>query len=110
MLADDIKQLRKQLGCTARDLAGALGVDQKTVLSWERGESFATKRHVTMMKELAEKGPGAIVKRTRGEAPIERVLADPEFWRLVQKLALSSELRAKVKKLAADVPDPEDDA
>jgi DNA-binding transcriptional regulator YiaG len=49
---DDIKALRKELSCTAKELAAALGLDQATVLAWEKAELFATKVHVERMREL----------------------------------------------------------
>src|SRR5262250_1684837 len=45
MSPEDIKALRQELGCTARELATALGIEQETVLSWERAELFPTKRY-----------------------------------------------------------------
>jgi DNA-binding transcriptional regulator YiaG len=53
---EDIKALRKELSCTARELAGALNLDQKEVLSWEAGELFPTKRYVAQMELLRKKG------------------------------------------------------
>jgi transcriptional regulator with XRE-family HTH domain len=86
---DDIKQLRKELGCTARDLAMTLGLEQKEVLAWEAGELFPTKRFVEQMKGLREKGPGAVLKAAKGKnvAPTDR-LSDPGFWAVVKKLVL----------------------
>jgi transcriptional regulator with XRE-family HTH domain len=98
---DDIKQLRKALGCTARDLATTLGIEQKEVLSWEAGELFPTKRFVEQMKSLAQKGPGAVLKTTKGKAvaPTDRV-SDPAFWAIVKKLLLHPPLYEQVSKLA----------
>ena len=98
---EDIKQLRKELGCTARDLATTLGLEQKEVLAWEAGELFPTKRFVDQMKGLREKGPGAVLKTTKGKnvAPTDR-LSDPAFWAIVKKLALYPALYDQVSKLA----------
>jgi transcriptional regulator with XRE-family HTH domain len=98
---DDIKQLRKELGCTARDLATTLGIEQKEVLAWEAGELFPTKRFVDQMKALREKGPGSILKAAKGKAvaPTDR-LSDPAFWAIVKKLALHPALYDQVSKLA----------
>jgi transcriptional regulator with XRE-family HTH domain len=98
---DDIKQLRKELGCTARDLATTLGLEQKEVLAWEAGELFPTKRFVEQMKGLREKGPTSIVKSVKGKAvaPTDR-LSDPAFWTIVKKLALHPSLYEQVSKLA----------
>ncbi len=109
MSPEEIKALRQELGCTARELAAALGDEQETVLAWERGDLFPTKRHVGMMEELRRKGPSAIPKRKRG-APATPVqaLADPELWRLVRKLVTHPPLYAAALKLAADFDDPID--
>jgi DNA-binding transcriptional regulator YiaG len=98
---DDIKTLRKELACTARDLATTLGIEQKEVLAWEAGELFPTKRFVEQMKALREKGPGAVLKATKGKAvaPTDRV-SDPAFWAIVKKLLLHPALYEQVSKLA----------
>jgi len=113
MEAGEIKALREELGCTARELAGALGVEQETVLAWERGDMFPTKRFVGLMEELRRKGPGAIPKtpkKKRGTpaSPLH-ALADPELWRLFRKLLGHAELRAAALKLAESYPDPAED-
>jgi transcriptional regulator with XRE-family HTH domain len=105
MTPDALKALRKELGCTARELAAALDLDQATVLAWERGELFPTKRHVDAMAALAAKGPGAIPKKAKGGDPM-KVLADPQLWELVRKLAAHKKLRDETMKLAAGYPDP----
>ena len=98
---DDLKQLRKELGCTARDLATTLGIEQKEVLAWEAGERFPTKRFVEQMKALREKGPSAILKSAKGKAvaPTDRV-SDPAFWAVIKKLLLYPALYEQVSKLA----------
>lgn len=101
MTPEDLKQLRKELGCTARDLATTLGIEQKEVLAWEAGELFPTKRFVEQMKALRAKGPSAVLKTTKGKAvtPTDRV-ADPAFWAIVRKLMLYPALFEQVSKLA----------
>ncbi|RYZ02174.1 MAG: XRE family transcriptional regulator [Myxococcales bacterium] len=101
MSPDDIKQLRKELGCSARDLATTLGLEQKEVLAWESGELFPTKRFVEQMKSLREKGPSAVLKAAKGKAvaPTDR-LSDPAFWNVVKKLILHPALYDQVTKLA----------
>jgi transcriptional regulator with XRE-family HTH domain len=98
---DDIKLLRKELGCTARDLATTLGIEQKEVLAWEAGQLFPTKRFVDQMRALREKGPSAVLKTTKGKAvaPTDRV-SDPAFWAIVKKLLLHPPLYEQVSKLA----------
>jgi transcriptional regulator with XRE-family HTH domain len=102
---DALKALRKDLGCTAKELAAALELDQATVLAWERGELFPTKRYIDAMTALLQKGSGAIPKKSKGGDPM-KVLADPLLWELVRKLAAHKKLRDETAKLAAGYPDP----
>jgi transcriptional regulator with XRE-family HTH domain len=107
---DDIKALRNALGCTTRELGEAVGVDQATIIAWEQGQLFPTKKYVDRMLALQEKGPGAVPKKARGAAPPPaRVLADPTFWEVVRKLVAHKKLRDEVLKLAASYPDPAKD-
>ena len=105
MTPDDIKAVRKQLSCTAKELAGALGIEQSTVLAWEKGDLFPTKAFVDKMAALAAKGPASIPKKAKGADPM-KVLADPALWELVRKLVANKKLRDEVTKLAAAYPDP----
>lgn len=107
MLPDEIKALRAELKCTAKELAGALGLEQKVVMAWESGELFPTKRHVDLMETLREKGPTAIPKKPKGKDPSPfAVLADPALWGVVRKLLAHRKLRDEVVKLAAEYADP----
>jgi transcriptional regulator with XRE-family HTH domain len=108
MAPEDIKALREELGCTARELGAALGIEQETVLAWERGDLFPTKRFVDMMAQLRQKGPGAVPKKRKRGAPSSpaQVLADPDVWRLIRKLVAHAELRTAALKLAESYPDP----
>jgi DNA-binding transcriptional regulator YiaG len=112
MSPDEIKALRKELGCTARELAGALGLEQQTVMAWEREELFPTKRHCDAMEELQKRGPSAIPRKPRKKlanlTPMA-ALAEPDVWRLFRKLLAHAELRAEVEKLAARYDDPAED-
>jgi transcriptional regulator with XRE-family HTH domain len=110
MSPEDIKALRKELGCTARELAGALGLEQETVLAWERADLFPTKHYVGQMEELRRKGPSAVPKKRRGapDSP-QKLLASPDLWRLLRKLLAHPELRAAALALAERYPDPADD-
>lgn len=110
MSPDEIKALRTELRCTARELAGALGLEQAAVLAWERGELFPTKRHVDAMSALRTAGASAIAHRPRKGAPASatKALAEPELWQLVRKLIAHPDLRAAVAKLAAPYDDPSD--
>jgi transcriptional regulator with XRE-family HTH domain len=117
MTGDEIKALRRTLDVTARKLGEALGVDQGTVLAWEREELFPTKRHVEAMRALLEKGAGeaegeAEEKEGRGATggggteAVWRGLSDPAVWRLFRKVLAFEELRAEVVRLAERYPDP----
>ena len=105
MTPDDIKALRKDLSCTAKELAQALGIEQATVLAWERGDLFPTKAFVDKMNDLRTRGPGAIPRKAKGADPM-KVLADPALWELVRKLVAHKKLRDEVTKLAGAYPDP----
>jgi DNA-binding XRE family transcriptional regulator len=105
--SDEIKALRAELRCTTRELADALEVDQKTVLAWESGELFPTKKHCVRMATLREQGPSAIPRRAKGAAPPPmQVLADPEVWAALRKIVAHRKLRDEVLKLAASYDDP----
>jgi transcriptional regulator with XRE-family HTH domain len=109
---EDIKALRKELGCTAKELAGALELDQATVLAWERGELFPTKQYVDRMGALRAKGPGAVPRKTTRaakETTPMKALADPALWVLVRKIIAHKALRDEVTRLAAGYSDPADD-
>lgn len=109
--ADDIKALRKELSCNAKELAAALGVEQKLVLSWEQGELFPTKRNVTKMEQLRKKGPDAIPRQPRGKNKKTgaALMADPRFWEVVRKLTAHPALFQQVSKLAEPYDDPADE-
>jgi transcriptional regulator with XRE-family HTH domain len=110
MAPEDIKALRQELGCTARELAAALSVTQDTVLAWERGDLFPTKRFVTKMEELRQAGPTAVPKQRRGgDRPPLKMLADPELWKLFRKLVAHPELRTAALKLSEGYADPAED-
>ena len=109
MTPDDIKALRKDLACTAKELAQAIGIEQATVLAWEKGELFPTKPYIDKMEALRARGPAAVPKKARGEAPL-KVLADPALWELVRKLVAHKKLRDEVTKLASAYPDPKDES
>ncbi len=108
MTPDDLKALRKELACTAKELAGALGLEQATVLAWEKGDLFPTKPFIDKMEALRAKGPGAIPKKAKGGDPMKQ-LGDPLVWELVRKMLVHKKLRDEVAKLAASYPDPAED-
>jgi transcriptional regulator with XRE-family HTH domain len=102
---DELKALRKDLACTAKELAAALGLEQATVLAWEKGDLFPTKPFIDKMNALRAKGPGAIPRKSKGTDPI-KALTDPALWELFRKLAAHKKLRDEVVKLAAAYTDP----
>jgi transcriptional regulator with XRE-family HTH domain len=106
MSPEEIKALRKELSCTAKELAGALGVDQATVLAWESAEKFPTKAYVDKMSELRAKGPGAVPRKAKAAADPVKSLADPQVWELLRKVAAHKKLRDECVKLAEKYPDP----
>jgi transcriptional regulator with XRE-family HTH domain len=111
MSPDEVKALRQELSCTARELAAALSVEPDVVIAWERSEQFPTKRHIGMMEELRRKGPSSIPRKRRKGAPAPplQALADPSLWRLLRKLLAHPELRTAADALAERYPDPADD-
>ena len=108
MTPDEIKVLRKALRCTAKELAVALGLEQATVLAWEKGDLFPTKAFIDKMEALRARGPAGIARKAKGADPM-KVLADPAMWELVRKLVANKKLRDEVVKLAAAYADPAED-
>src|SRR5690606_2423500 len=82
---EEIKQLRKELKLTARQLADAIKAEAEDVWAWESGERFPTKRHVTRMVALQKKGAAPAPKRDVPAGGLDK-LADPNLWLLVRKL------------------------
>ncbi|MGC4066470.1 MAG: helix-turn-helix domain-containing protein [Polyangiaceae bacterium] len=110
MNAEEIKRLRAELKCTARELAQTLGLEPSEVQAWESGERFPTKRLVAQMDALRAKGPTSIQRKTakrstNSVSPVAR-LADPIFWEVVSKLAVHQELFAEVVELAKRFDNP----
>ena len=106
MTPDELKALRKELSCTAKELAAVLGVDQATVMAWEKAELFPTKAYVERMEELRAKGPGAIPRKAKGTVDPIKSLNDPQVWEILRKVAAHKKLRDEVAKLAEKYPDP----
>jgi transcriptional regulator with XRE-family HTH domain len=108
MTPEELKSLRKELSCTAKELAAALGLEQATVLAWEKGDLFPTKQYIDAMEALRAKGPGAIPRKSKGDNPV-KALADPAVWELLRKIAAHKKLRDEVQKLADKYADPAED-
>jgi DNA-binding transcriptional regulator YiaG len=105
---EEIKALRAELKCTAKELALALDLEQATVLAWEKSELFPTKAYIDKMNVLRAKGPGSIPRKSKGANPVQ-ALKDPTVWELVRKIAAHKKLRDEVAKLAEKYSDPADD-
>ncbi|MEO8900108.1 MAG: helix-turn-helix transcriptional regulator [Polyangiaceae bacterium] len=110
MSPEELKQLRKELSCTAKELATTLGVEPKEYAAWEAGELFPTKRFVSDLEALRKKGTAAILRSPKGKNTAAKVgmarLAEPKLWELVRKLAEHPALFDQVCKLADAFPDP----
>ena len=109
MSPEDLKRLRKELSCTAKELALTLGIEPKELAAWEAGELFPTKRYVGELEALRKKGPSAIQRAPKGKNAAKTGmarLADPKLWELVRKLAEHPALFDQVSKLAETYPDP----
>ena len=120
MSPEEIKQLRKDLNLSARELATSIKAETEDVWAWETGERFPTKRFVTRMLALKKTGapkrtpadarePKAVAKPVvaPASAPVSLArLADPELWTLVRKLVQHPALFESVVALAKDYPDP----
>jgi len=104
----DIKRLRDELGCSIGELAETLGVDVKTVLDWEAGERFPTKRHADKLESIRRTGPSAVLRKPRAKkAPTGlSLLADPRLWTIVRKLVAHPDFLTEVERLAEKYEDP----
>ena len=102
MQPEDVKRIREVLACSMGELAATLGVEVKTLLAWESGDQFPTKRHADRLVALEKEGPSAIKRKRPAKAPQgPSLLADPRFWTVVRKLATNADLFEKVEKLSA---------
>jgi transcriptional regulator with XRE-family HTH domain len=108
MSPDELKALRAELKCTAKELARTLGLEQATLLAWEKGELFPTKAVIGQMNALREKGPASIVRVSKEKDEPLRVLADADFQPLLRKLLAHRALRDAAAKLAESYDDPLD--
>lgn len=110
MTPEQIKKLRSNLRCTARELAATLDVPLTEVQEWEAGEQFPTKRWVTQLEKLGALGPGAITrKKSKGSAATVSAmdqLDNPELWQIVRKLLAHQKFFGEVSQLAEKYEDP----
>jgi len=111
---DELRKVREELNCTARELAATLGIDSGEVMAWEQGERFPTKKNVADIAKLRLMGTGAIVRKAKRRANVPQRgaarMADPAFWQLMRKLAEHPELFDKVVQMAEQYSDPADSA
>jgi|JI8StandDraft_1071087.scaffolds.fasta_scaffold110600_2 transcriptional regulator with XRE-family HTH domain len=107
MTPDEIKSLRRTLNLTQRQLAEALDLDVDLVRQWEREALFPTKAHCAAMEKLRQNPPP---RPAKGAVPPMAVLSDPAFFALLRKLVAHPGLRAECLRLAAEVPDPAEEA
>lgn len=104
---EQIKQLRQELRCTARELASTLDLPLAEVQAWELGREFPTKRLVTQLGSLRTIGPSAIVRKGKaGSASVMEQLDNPDLWQLVRKLLAHPELLRQALELATPYDDP----
>jgi DNA-binding transcriptional regulator YiaG len=102
MQPEDVKRIRESLACSMGQLAAAIGVEVKTILAWEAGDQFPTKRHADKLTALEKEGPSAIKRPSPKKPPTgSDLLADPRFWAVVRKLAVHADFFEKVEKLSA---------
>ena len=104
----ELKALRRELKCTAKELGRSLGLEQSMVLAWERGELFPTKAVIAEMELLRKQGPSAIARVSKAKDDPLRVLADEEFQLLLRKLLAHKPLRDAASSLAQAYSDPFD--
>ena len=102
MRPEEIKKLHDELDCSLGELAAAVGVEVGTLLAWEAGDLFPTRRHATKLEALRKAGPGALRKTPPPQQPAGiELLADPRLWTIVTKLVSDPAFFAEVEKLAA---------
>lgn len=106
MSPEEIRQLRKELSLTQRDLADALEVEVELVRAWEKDEAFPTKASVGAMEALRKNPPRKAPKRG---PTVWQLLGDPAFMAVIRKILHDPRLRAEVERLAANTPDPLDE-
>jgi transcriptional regulator with XRE-family HTH domain len=100
---DDIKALRKELGLSIQSLASQLKVETRTILAWESGDLFPTKRHVSALLDLTRKKDesGALpTPHSVEQAELVAQLENPELWALVVKLATDPVFFEEAQRLA----------
>jgi len=105
---EQIVALRKEIGCTRKQLAAELRVTPELVTDWELGRRFATRRVVRQLARLRERRQPAVAPGRSGQAgsaePLQALL-EPELWQLLRKLLAYPELRRRASALADEYED-----
>jgi DNA-binding transcriptional regulator YiaG len=101
---DDVKALRKELRLSIQALATSLKVEARTILAWEAGDLFPTKKHASAMLALvaqrkADERPSPSSNSESNDDALSQ-LKNPELWDLVARLATDPEFFATVQRLA----------
>jgi transcriptional regulator with XRE-family HTH domain len=105
MSPEELKDARKKLQCTAKELAAALDVEPALLATWERGDAFPTKKNVDRIQALLAKGKAAFPRKSKADDPFE-ALRDPDTWMIVRKVLAHPKLRAEVARLAEKYEEP----
>lgn len=87
-----------------RKLADELGTDSSTVLAWERGELFPTRKACRQMEALRSRVPSVPASAPSSD-PDLAPLADPRVWAVVRKLCRHDAFRQRVFELASSYDD-----
>lgn len=78
MTTAELRALRESLGLSLRAFAAAVGVGERTVDRWERGDSRPARRHVARIEALCAYTEAA-VERLTGQAVILTYRTTAEF-------------------------------
>lgn len=111
MTPNDLRKLRSDLRCTARELATTLGIELRVVQDWESGERFPTKAMVARLQQLGDAGPASIQRKparaTQRLVGLDR-LSDPRLWALIRRLTEHPVFFEQVLQLAEKYDDSSD--
>lgn len=71
-IGDAIRERRKAIGLSQRQLAASVGVHAITVSNWERGENVPDERQMTRLADVFATSPGALRYGSSDPDPEER--------------------------------------
>src|SRR5581483_9400235 len=102
MRPEEIRALRTELGCSIGELATAVGVDARTLLAWEAGDLFPTKRHVVKLQAVRTAGTEGFrrPKATSSALSGVELLSDARLWAIVRRLVDDPDFFLAVENLA----------